>query len=233
MKSTAFEILELPSRPSLDLELLESNLRHLSAHYHPDQKTGNIDFFEQLQKAAATVRRPSSRLRLLADTELLSKRASADEVPEASSAEQRSVVLKLPDTASIGATPPFAAEVEFRKKSTQEKFPFPSAAADLFQTIASALEKSKMLLASHHAASGALSKALLMPPLLAAHAELLTAQQLLQAWEQTLHDKLQSLDACWPNVDKTELLSLAHSFTFAERWTDQVRERLLAFELLF
>lgn len=182
MNRDPFTLLEILPRPYLDSELLESTLRRLSAIHHPDQKTGNTHSFQQLQEAAALLRSPSSRLKILA--------------------------------------------------ASSEKIPFPTAAGKLFSLIASVLEKSKAALASYHAASGALAKALLMPTLLESRSQLTAADNALQAWQQNLNKELQTLDACWPEVDKNELLCLANSFTFAERWHQQLREQSLAFALI-
>jgi hypothetical protein len=177
MNRDPFALLEIPQRPYLDLELLESTLRRLSALHHPDQKTGNTHSFQQLQEAAAVLRSPASRLRLLANS--------------------------------------------------SEKIPFPSAAGELFLLMAAGLEKSQAILARYHKTSGALSKALLMPALLEAHSHLIKAEEALQSWKKNLDQELHTLDASWPKVDKRELLSLANSFTFADRWHQQLREALL------
>ncbi len=62
-----FDLLSVPRRPCLDLDLLEKNFRSLSTKYHPDHSSGDRTLFEHIQKAAALLRRTSSRLQALAE----------------------------------------------------------------------------------------------------------------------------------------------------------------------
>ena len=178
-----FSLLELPCRPYLDPEHLETSFRRLAATHHPDQATGSVHAFQQLQEAVTILRQPAKRLRALAG-------------------------------------------------SLEAASSFPTAAADLFQTMGFALRQAEDVITRYHAAQGTLAKALLMQSLVAARTELTTAEESLQKWQQLLSDQLQSLDAAWPEVEATELLALADSFAFAQRWSDQLRERMLAFTTL-
>ncbi|MFI0348781.1 MAG: hypothetical protein ACH346_08525 [Chthoniobacterales bacterium] len=101
----------------------------------------------------------------------------------------------------------------------------PPEAVHLFSKIASCLNNADTLIASYQKAQGALAKALLMAPLKASQLELDSLYYAICNWKDSLENNLQQLDAAWPAVTVSELLTLADSFAFATRWEEQISER--------
>lgn len=125
-----------------------------------------------------------------------------------------------------------ALRLRFLAEETTPSKIIPAAAQELFSSIANAINHGAEAGAAYNKASGALAKALLTSPLVEAHAELIAAQEKINAWQQQLNNELQILDQCWPKVDKMELLRLATSFTFAERWQEQLKTALLELKII-
>lgn len=178
-----FSLLNLPRRPYLSPELIDSTFRTLAATYHPDQSKGDAEIFQQVQEAVTTLRHSAKRLRALAG-------------------ESKSV-MHLPHEAST-----------------------------LFEQIGTSLQEAEIILARHHQASTSLAKALLLKSVLEAHKKLTNSSEALQRWQENLNTQLHLLDQAWPKVSSSDLLTLANSFTFAERWEKQLREALFKIQLI-
>jgi curved DNA-binding protein CbpA len=117
------------------------------------------------------------------------------------------------------------------REATAEKNT-PTIAKELFSTVATALSQAEEKITAYHAASGVLAKALLTKDLLKARTTLITAQQSLQQWQELLSRQLQEFDTTWPEVTSSELLTLASSFLFAQRWEKQLQEALFQSDIM-
>lgn len=116
--------------------------------------------------------------------------------------------------------------------SEQKTSFFSSEITTLFSTIASTLNKVDAAISSYHGARGALAKALLLTSMHEAQENITSLNHSIEEWKLGLEKELQDLDRAWPNIKPSELLALADRFTFCSRWEKELRERLLALEIL-
>jgi len=108
----------------------------------------------------------------------------------------------------------------------------PMAAQELFESTNKALENAANLTSKYHDSTLALLKALLLKELLLARRKLINVQESLHYWHRSLEEELNAIDLRWPNVRSEELMLLAQSFLFAQRWDDQLREAVLQINLI-
>ena len=103
--------------------------------------------------------------------------------------------------------------------------PLPAVATDLFPTIVTQLQSSDSLLKKYQATQGSLAKAIMINELVNARLKINEVLSSVQQWQEALEQKLRDLDTAGGSPQ--ELLELANSFSFAQRWNQQLRERAL------
>lgn len=111
--------------------------------------------------------------------------------------------------------------------------PLPAVATDLFPTIVTQLQSSDSLLKKYQATQGSLAKAIMINELLNARLKINEVLSSVQQWQETLEQKLRNLDTAPSEASPQELLELANSFSFAQRWDQQLSERELMLKTLF
>jgi curved DNA-binding protein CbpA len=104
----------------------------------------------------------------------------------------------------------------------------PAAAMELFSTIVTCLQESDALLKKYQAALG-LTRALMIGRLLEQRRVLDQAIQQVEVWHERLLQRLRDLDQSEEEPSSQELLELATSFSFVQRWEQQLAERSLTF----
>lgn len=105
--------------------------------------------------------------------------------------------------------------------------PLPAAAMTLFPTIVTQLQCSDALLKKYQATQGSLAKAIMSDELVNARLKINEVLSSVQQWQEALEQKLRDLDATASASSSEALLELANSFSFAQRWDQQLRERAL------
>ena len=108
----------------------------------------------------------------------------------------------------------------------------PPEAVDLFPQVANLIREANALLARHASATTPLVKAVLAGPLKKLATDLDALRAKLENWRAKLENDIVTLDSAWPSYDPTRVASLADSFSYANRWESQLRERKLALECL-
>ncbi|MCX6958174.1 MAG: J domain-containing protein [Verrucomicrobiae bacterium] len=105
--------------------------------------------------------------------------------------------------------------------------PLPAAATALFPTIVTQLQYSDVLLKKYQATQGSLAKAIMIDELVNTRLKINEVLSSVQQWQDDLAQKLRDLDTGASETSPQELLELANSFSFAQRWNQQLREREL------
>ena len=105
--------------------------------------------------------------------------------------------------------------------------PLPAVATDLFPMIVTQLQSSDSLIKKYQATQGSLAKAIMIDELVKARLKINEVLSCVQQWQDDLAQKLHDLDTGASEISPQELLELAHSFSFAQRWNQQLREKEL------
>ena len=110
--------------------------------------------------------------------------------------------------------------------------PLPAAAMELFPTIVAQLQFSDSLLKKYQSTQGVLAKATMIDGLVNTHHKINDILFSVQQWQESLEQKLHALDSASTEPSSEVLLELANSFSFAQRWHQQLQERSLSLTTL-